>query len=86
MGDRFPADAGSYSAKAVEELYALGFDPFVVPDQTRHRRMMPIPAWRRILDHLFTRDWVWRNLRTKRGWQRYGLRKETAELMSRQIN
>ena len=30
------ADAGYYSAKAVGELYALGVDPFVAPEQTRH--------------------------------------------------
>ena len=31
------ADAGYYSAKAVDELYALGVDPFVAPEQTRPR-------------------------------------------------
>ena len=30
------ADAGYYSAKAVEDLHALGVDPFIAPDQTRH--------------------------------------------------
>ncbi len=30
------ADAGYYSAKAVEELSVLGTDPFVATDQTRH--------------------------------------------------
>ena len=30
------ADAGYYSAKEVEELYALGVDPFVAPEKTRH--------------------------------------------------
>ena len=33
------ADAGYYSAKAVDELYALGVDPFVAPEQTRHGRV-----------------------------------------------
>ena len=47
--------------------------------------MMPIPAWRQIPDHLFSRDWMWRNLRTKRGRQHYDLHKETAEPVSRQI-
>ena len=32
------ADAGYYSAKAVEDLRALGVDPYVAPDQTRHGR------------------------------------------------
>ena len=35
------ADAGYYSAKAVDELYALGVDPFVAPAQTRHGRVVP---------------------------------------------
>ena len=35
------ADAGYYSAKAVDELYALGVDPFVAPEQTRHGRVVP---------------------------------------------
>ena len=35
------ADAGYYSAKAVGELYALGVDPFVAPEQTRHGRVVP---------------------------------------------
>ena len=35
------ADAGYYSAKAVGELYALGVDPFVAAEQTRHGRVVP---------------------------------------------
>ena len=39
------ADAGYYSAKEVEELYALGVDPFVAPEKTRHGRgRHPRPA------------------------------------------
>ena len=34
------ADAGYYSAKAVDELYALGVDAFVAPEQTRHGRVV----------------------------------------------
>ena len=30
------ADAGYYSAKATDDLYALGTDPFVAPEKTRH--------------------------------------------------
>ena len=33
------ADAGYYSAQAVDELSALGVDPFVAPEQTRHGRV-----------------------------------------------
>ena len=35
------ADAGYYSARAVDELYSLGTDPFVVPEKTRHGRVVP---------------------------------------------
>ena len=37
------ADAGYYSAKAVDELYDLGVDPFVAPEKTRHG-WVPPPA------------------------------------------
>ena len=40
------ADAGYYSAKAVEELHALGVDPYIAPDQTRHGRAAPAPRGR----------------------------------------
>ena len=35
------ADAGYYSAKAVGDLHALGVDPFIAPEQTRHGRVAP---------------------------------------------
>ena len=35
------ADAGYYSAKAVDKLYALGVDPFIAPDKTRHGNVPP---------------------------------------------
>ena len=35
------ADSGYYSARAVEDLQALGVDPFIVPEQTRHGRVPP---------------------------------------------
>ena len=37
------ADAGYYSAKAVDGLYNLGVDPFVAPEKTRHG-WVPPPA------------------------------------------
>ena len=41
------ADAGYYSAKAVDELCALGVDPFVAPEMTRHgTRPEPAPRGR----------------------------------------
>ena len=61
------ADAGYYSAKAVEELYALGVDPFIAPDQTRHGRVLPPAPQGRIPKHLSARDRMRRKLRTKRG-------------------
>ena len=46
------ADAGYYSAKAVDELYALGVDPFVAPECQGRRENMPLgrsktvpPGW-----------------------------------------
>ena len=68
------ADAGYYSAKAVDELYALGVDPFVAPEQTRHGRVVPPAPRGRIPSHLSPRDRMRRKLQTKRGRQRYALR------------
>ncbi len=79
------ADAGYYSAKAVEELYALGIDPFIAPDQTRHGRVLPPAPQGRIPKHLSARDRMRRKLRTKRGRQRYALRMETVEPVFGQI-
>ena len=33
---KISADAGYFSAKAVAELQALGVDPFIAPEKTRH--------------------------------------------------
>ena len=80
------ADAGYYSAKAVGELYALGVDPFVAPEQTRHGRVVPTPAPRgRIPSHLSPRDRMRRKLQTRRGRQRYALRMQTVEPVFGQI-
>ncbi len=61
------ADAGYYSAKAVGELYALGVDPFVAPEQTRHGRVVPPAPRGRIPSHLSPRDRMRRKLQTRRG-------------------
>ena len=61
------ADAGYYSAKAVDELYALGVDPFVAPEQTRHGRVVPPAPRGRIPSHLSPRDRMRRKLQTKAG-------------------
>ena len=79
------ADAGYYSARAVEELYALGVDPFIAPERTRHgTRPEPVPRGR-IPNGLSARDRMRRKLRTKRGRQRYALRMETVEPVFGQI-
>ena len=57
-------------AKAVDELYALGVDPFVAPEQTRHGRVVPSAPRGRIPSHLSPRDRMRRKLQTKRGRQR----------------
>ena len=79
------ADAGYYSAKAVDELYALGVDPFVAPEQTRHGRVVPPAPRGRIPSHLSPRDRMRRKLQTRQGRQRYALRMQTVEPIFGQI-
>ncbi len=79
------ADAGYYSAKAVEDLHALGVDPFIAPDQTRHGGAVAPAPRVRIPKRLSARDRMRRKLRTKRGRQRYALRMETVEPVFGQI-
>ena len=79
------ADAGYYSAKAVEELCALGADPFVAPERTRHGWVPPPAPRGRIPRGLSVRDRMRRKLRTKRGRARYALRMETVEPVFGQI-
>ena len=79
------ADAGYYSAKEVEELYALGVDPFVAPEKTRHGWVPPPAPRGRIPKGLSARDRMRRKLRTKRGRERYALRMETVEPVFGQI-
>ena len=79
------ADAGYYSAKAVDDLQALGVDPFVAPEQTRHGRVVPPAPRGRIPKHLSPRDRMRRKLQTRRGRQRCALRMETVEPVFGQI-
>ena len=79
------ADAGYYSAQAVEGLSALAVDPFIAPDKTRHGQPIPLAPRGRIPANLSPRDRMRRKLRTKRGRQRYGLRKQTVEPVFGQI-
>ena len=70
---------------AVGELYALGVDPFVAPEQTRHGRVVPPAPRGRIPSHLSPRDRMRRKLQTRRGRQRYALRMQTVEPVFGQI-
>ena len=79
------ADAGYYSAKAVEELCALGVDPFIAPEKTRHGWAPPPAPRGRIPKGLSPRDRMRRKLQTKRGRQRYALRMHTVEPVFGQI-
>ena len=79
------ADAGYYSAKVTDDLHALGVDPFVAPEQTRHGRKPPPAPRGRIPEHLSVRDRMRRKLQTKHGRQRYDLRMETVEPVFGQI-
>ena len=79
------ADAGYYSAQAVDDFYTLGVDPFVAPDRTRHGTVVPPAPRGRIPGSLSTRDRMRRKLRTKRGRERYALRMKTVEPVFGQV-
>ena len=79
------ADAGYCSAKAVEGLYAMGVDPLIAPEKTRHGRVLEPAPRGRIPKGLSARDRMRRKLRTKRGRERYALRMETVEPVFGQI-
>ena len=59
------ADAGYFSAEAIEDLYNLGVDPFIPPDKTRHGTVLPPSPRGRIPGHLSPSDRMRRKLRTK---------------------
>ena len=80
------AGAGHYSAKAVDDLYALGTDPYIAPEKTRHGRVLPPPP--RTASPIIccpggTR--MRRSLLTPKGRQLYALRMATAEPVFGQI-
>ena len=79
------ADAHYYAARVIDDLHALGVDPFVAPDQTRRGRVPPPAPRGRIPRHLSVRDRTRRKLQTKRGRQRYALRMATVEPIFGQI-
>ena len=79
------ADAGYYSATAVAGLQALGTDPFVAPEKTRHGTRPPPAPRGRIPKDIGPRERMRRKLQTKRGRRRYALRMETVEPVFGQI-
>ena len=79
------ADAGYYSARAVAELSALGTNPFIAPEKTRHGRVPPPAPRGRIPKGLSPRDRMRRKFQTKRGRKRYALRMQTVEPVFGQI-
>ena len=79
------ADAGYYSAQAVADLQALGADPFIAPEKTRHGHRPPPAPRGRIPKHLSPKDPMRRKLQTKRSRQRYALRMATVEPVFGQI-
>ena len=79
------ADAGYYSAKAVEELCSLGAAPFIARERTRHGTS-PQPAHPgRIPKGLSARERMRRKLRTRRVRGRYALRMKTMETVFGQM-
>ncbi len=79
------ADAGYYSAQAVADLRAMGTDPFITPEKTRHGNKPPPAPKGRIPKALPPRDRMRRKLQTKRGRKRYALRMQTVEPVFGQI-
>ena len=79
------ADAGYYSAPAVADLQAMGTDPFIAPEKTRHGQQPPPAPQGRIPKALSPRDRMRRKLQTKRGRKRYALRMATVEPVFGQI-
>ena len=64
------ADDWPSLGKGSLELYALGVDPFVAPEQTRHGRVRATRASRSHTRHLSPRDRMRRKVQTRRGRQR----------------
>jgi len=79
------ADAGYFSGKAVGTLSALGVEPLIPPDKTRHSVPLPPAPRGRIPKGLSPADRMRRKLRTKRGRASYALRKRVVEPVFGQI-
>ena len=79
------ADAGYFSSDAVKNLTARGIDVYLPPDKIGHRFTLPPAPRGRIPKSLSIVDRMRRKLRTKKGRERYGLRKELPEPVFGQI-
>jgi len=79
------ADAGYFSSDAVKNLTARGIDVYMPPDKIGHRFTLPPAPRGRIPRSLSIVDRMRRKLRTKKGKERYGLRKELPEPVFGQI-
>jgi hypothetical protein len=79
------ADAGYFSSDAVKNLTARGIDVYMPPDKIGHRFTLPPAPRGRIPRSLSLVDRMRRKLRTKKGKERYGLRKELPEPVFGQI-
>jgi transposase len=79
------ADAGYFSSDAVNNLSAMGIEVYMPPDKIGHRFTLPPAPRGRIPKSLSIADRMRRKLRTKKGKERYGLRKELPEPVFGQI-
>lgn len=79
------ADAGYFSSDSVNNLSAMGIEVYMPPDKIGHRFTLPPAPRGRIPKSLSITDRMRRKLRTKKGKERYGLRKELPEPVFGQI-
>jgi len=79
------ADAGYFSSDAVNNLTTRGMDVYMPPDKMSHRTALSPAPRGRIPKGLSVVDRMRRKLRTKKGKERYGLRKELPEPVFGQI-
>jgi len=79
------ADAGYFSSDAIKNLTVQGIDVYMPPDKMGHRLALPPAPRGRIPKDLSIVDRMRRKLRTKKGKQCYGLRKELPEPVFGQI-
>jgi len=78
-------DAGYFSSNSVKNLTAQGIDVYMPPDKMGHRLTLPPAPRGPIPKGLSIVDRMRRKLRTKKGKERYGLRKELPEPVFGQI-